>query len=124
MKKYLFFLLSLLCTAHLHAQVVVEEEEVADTCLAGADVLINDTFDTDSLIPASLPTDSLPWPLNVQARIDSLLQSSIFETSTVGLMVYDLTADSALYLHHHRQLLRPASTMKLLTAITASGELL
>ena len=123
MKKYLFFLLSLLCTAHLHAQVVVEEEEVADTCLAGADVLINDTFDTDSLTPTSLPTDSLPWPLNVQARIDSLLQSSIFETSTVGLMVYDLTADSALYLHHHRQLLRPASTMKLLTAITAIDRL-
>ena len=123
MKKYLFFLLSLLCTAHLHAQVVVEEEEVADTCLAGADVLINDTFDTDSLTPTSLPTDSLPWPLNVQARIDSLLQSSIFETSTVGLMVYDLTADSALYLHHHRQLLRPASTMKLLTAVTAIDRL-
>ena len=123
MKKYLFFLLSLLCTAHLHAQVVVEEEEVADTCLAEADVLINDTFDTDSLTPTSLPTDSLPWPLNVQARIDSLLQSSIFETSTVGLMVYDLTADSALYLHHHRQLLRPASTMKLLTAITAIDRL-
>jgi len=123
MKKYLFFLLSLLCTAHLHAQVVVEEEEVADTCLAGADVLINDTFDTDSLTPTSLPTDSLPWPLNVQARIDSLLQSSIFETSTVGLMVYDLTADSALYLHHHQQLLRPASTMKLLTAVTAIDRL-
>ena len=123
MKKYLFFLLSLLCTAHLHAQVVVEEKEVADTCLAGADMLTNDTFDTDSLTPTSLPTDSLPWPLNVQARIDSLLQNSIFETSTVGLMVYDLTADSALYLHNHRQLLRPASTMKLLTAITAIDRL-
>ncbi|MBR4898764.1 MAG: D-alanyl-D-alanine carboxypeptidase/D-alanyl-D-alanine-endopeptidase [Prevotella sp.] len=123
MKKYLFFFLSFLCATHLYGQIVVEEKEVADTCLTGADMLINDTFDTDSLTPTSLPTDSLPWPLNVQARIDSLLQSSIFETSTVGLMVYDLTADSALFLHNHRQLLRPASTMKLLTAITAIDRL-
>ena len=34
-------------------------------------------------------------------------------------MVWDLTADSALYTYNHRQRMRPASTMKLLTAITA-----
>ena len=52
-------------------------------------------------------------------KLDSLLRHPMFETSQVGLMVYDLTADSTLYQYQARQLLRPASTMKLLTAITA-----
>ncbi len=52
-------------------------------------------------------------------RIDTLLTDTLFETSQVGIMVWDLTADSLLYSHNARQLLRPASTMKLLTAITA-----
>ena len=47
----------------------------------------------------------------------------MFETSQVGMMVYDLDADSAIYCHNERQLMRPASTMKLLTAITAIDKL-
>ncbi len=58
-----------------------------------------------------------------KARLDSLLQDPMFETSHVGIMVYDLTAGRTLYTHGHRQLLRPASTMKLLTAVTALREL-
>ena len=71
-----------------------------------------------SMVNGSM-ADSLPWPQNVRARLDSLVGLPMFETSTVGLMVYDLSADSVLYCHNHRVLLRPASTMKLLTAITA-----
>ena len=52
-------------------------------------------------------------------RLDSLLRDEMFETSQVGLMVYDLTADSTRFAFNHRQLLRPASTMKLVTAVTA-----
>jgi D-alanyl-D-alanine carboxypeptidase/D-alanyl-D-alanine-endopeptidase (penicillin-binding protein 4) len=52
-------------------------------------------------------------------RLDSLLRDPMFETSRVGLMVYDLTADSLVYQLDASQLLRPASTMKLVTAITA-----
>ena len=63
--------------------------------------------------------DSLPWPLNVQNRLDSLVSLPMLQTTQLGLMVYDLTADSVLYRYHERQTLRPASTMKLLTAITA-----
>lgn len=65
----------------------------------------------------------LPWPQNIQYRLDSLLQSSIFETSMVGMIVYDLTADSILYKVNERQALRPASTMKVITAITALDRL-
>lgn len=65
----------------------------------------------------------LPWPQNIQYRLDSLLQSSIFETSMVGMIVYDMTADSILYKVNERQALRPASTMKAITAITALDRL-
>ena len=60
---------------------------------------------------------------SLRIRLDSLLQDPMFETSQVGLMVYDLTADSVYYQHNARQLLRPASTMKLVTAITALDQL-
>lgn len=66
---------------------------------------------------------ALPWPQSAQTRIAKLLESELFETSQLGLMVYDLDADSAIFCHGERQLLRPASTMKLLTAITAIDRL-
>lgn len=76
-----------------------------------------DTFQVDTIDVA------LPWPQNIQYRLDSLLRHPMFETSTVGLEVYDLTADSILYKVNEHQMLRPASTMKLLTAITAIDKL-
>lgn len=63
------------------------------------------------------------WPLSVQGRLARLLDSEMFERSQVGLMVYDLTADSALFCHNERQTMRPASTMKVLTAIAAIDRL-
>ena len=56
-------------------------------------------------------------------RLDSLLQHPMFQTSQVGLMVYDLTADSVRYEYNSRQTMRPASTMKVVTAITALDHL-
>lgn len=66
---------------------------------------------------------NLLWPLNVQSRLEVLLRSEIFETSTVGLMVYDLTADSVLFRHNERQLMRPASTLKMMVAVAALDRL-
>ena len=71
----------------------------------------------------TLTVEPLPWPQNLQARIDSIIDTPLLQTSQLGLMVYDLTADSVLYTHGHRQQLRPASTMKLLTAVTALSSL-
>lgn len=65
----------------------------------------------------------LVWPKNVQAGIDKLLKSKMFETSQVGIMIWDLEADSCIYRFRERQLMRPASTMKLVTAITALDKL-
>ena len=68
---------------------------------------------TDSLLPA------VPWPVCVQQRLDGLMESGMFERSQLGLMVYDLTADSVIFRRGERQLMRPASTMKLFTAVAA-----
>lgn len=66
---------------------------------------------------------SLPWPQSLQARIDTILTTPLLETTQLGLMVYDLTADSTLYTYGHRQRLRPASTMKVVTAVAALDRL-
>lgn len=47
------------------------------------------------------------------------LDDSLLLTSQVGICVYDLTDDCPVFLHGERQRLRPASTMKIVTAITA-----
>ncbi len=65
----------------------------------------------------------LPWPENVQVLLDSLCALPLLQTSTAGLMVYDLTADSVLFSYNAQQTLRPASTMKLFTAVTALDRL-
>ena len=61
----------------------------------------------------------VPYEELVVQRLDALVDDSLMETSQLGLMVWDLTSDTLLYAHNHRQLMRTASTMKLLTAITA-----
>ena len=72
----------------------------------------------------SLPSDSLPWPYNVKARLENIIFSSpLLSTSNIGVMVYDLTADSTIFRYNERKTLRPASTMKLITAITAIDRL-
>lgn len=90
-----------------------------------AQTIITDDEDEpqDTTAVATLPNDSLPWPQGAQHRIAKLLESDMFQTSQVGLMVYDLTADSALYAVNEKQLMRPASTMKTVTAIAALDKL-
>ena len=104
----------------LDDEVVETKVEVLD-----ADSLEGDTLPTDSLTTDSLPTDSLrlPWPESMKMALDGLLKDDMFETSQVAMMVWDLQADSCVYRHRERQLMRPASTMKLLTAITALDKL-
>ena len=65
----------------------------------------------------------LPWPRNLQSKIDMVVQDPLLDVSQMGLLVWDLTADSAIYRYNDRQLMRPASTMKLVTAITALDKL-
>lgn len=88
-----------------------EDEDNGNTL----DAALIDTLRKDSL--------NLPWPQSVQLQLDRLVGSDMFKTSQLGLMVYDLTADSAIYCYNERQMMRPASTMKVITAITALDRL-
>ena len=97
-------------------------------CLQGAaqtDFEIESDSVSDSIATDTLKADSvaLPWPESVVYHINRLLTDDMFQTSQVGIMVYDLTADSAIYRHNERQLMRPASTLKTITAITALDRL-
>ncbi|MBR1932962.1 MAG: D-alanyl-D-alanine carboxypeptidase/D-alanyl-D-alanine-endopeptidase [Prevotella sp.] len=105
MKKYAFLLLAFLLNAPLWAQM--EDTEPADS------------IESDTLMVDTLAAD-LPWPQNVQQQLGRLASDSpLLQTSQLGLLVWDLTADSALFAHNARQTMRPASTMKLVTAISA-----
>lgn len=81
-----------------------------------------DTVDVDTMEVTA--NDTLPWPQNVVSRIDGIFAgTTIFNTSAVGMKIYDLTADSTIYEHDARQLLRPASTLKMIVAVTALDKL-
>lgn len=59
---------------------------------------------------------------SLQDRLDKLVEEALPETSEVGIMVYDLTSKKELYTYRANKLSRPASTMKLLTVITALSQ--
>lgn len=97
------------------------QEEIIDVF---SDSLVTDSLLAGALIGDSLSNDTLPWPESLRARLDTILtKSETIKTSQFGLMIYDLTSDSLLYAVNEKQTLRPASTMKLLTAITALDKL-
>ncbi|MBR2290748.1 MAG: D-alanyl-D-alanine carboxypeptidase/D-alanyl-D-alanine-endopeptidase [Prevotella sp.] len=114
MKKILLLSYILCLTTGLSAQTE-EEELFALLKPVGTDQA--DSVARDSAIAA------MPWPSNVQARLDLLMGEPLLKKTQLGLLVYDLTADSAIYKCGEQQTLRPASTMKLVTAITALDKL-
>ena len=74
--------------------------------------------------PQNIPVQSstaqaINSPSALAARLDSLCSDSIFGHTQLGLAVYDLTDNRYLYRRGERQCLRPASTMKVVTAIAA-----
>ena len=59
------------------------------------------------------------WQAAKQQALDSLCQSPLFETTQLGLYIYDLTDGQPLYAVNAAHRMRPASCQKLVTAITA-----
>lgn len=64
-----------------------------------------------------------PWEKALQQGLQNLLEEDLLQRSQAGMLVYDLTADKIVFQHQPRQLLRPASTLKSLVAITAMENL-
>ncbi len=122
MKQPRYFLLWMLCLCVLPLWAQSEDgvsddgdrEELADT--AAIDTAAIDSVAIDSIA-------RLPWPQSVQMHLGKLLEGRMFETSQVGVMVWDLDADSCIFARNERQTMRPASCMKLVTAITAIDRL-
>lgn len=59
----------------------------------------------------------------VTIRLDSLMGDTLLQTTQLGLMIWDLDADTVVYQKGEQQRLRPASTQKVLTAVTAIDRL-
>lgn len=118
MNKTILLLILSVFPLFVFAQVVDEDEPLA------VYTVNEDSVSVDSLMGDTIVGSAeMAWPENVVARIDKLLEHKMFETSQVGMMVYDLTADSVIYRKNERQLMRPASTMKNVTAIAAIEKL-
>lgn len=111
-------------------------DQVLDSVVAAGDTLSSDTLYDDALPPVamadSLLSDSAraaqaealaAWRQRVTERMTDCLKDEMFETTQVGMMVWDLTADTLLFAHNERQRLRPASTQKVVTAIAALDQL-
>ena len=89
--------------------VVVEEEPEAEEPVVSARPLVSQVH------RAPLGT----WQANKQQALDSLCQSPLFETTQLGLYVYDLTDGEPLYAVNAAHRMRPASCQKVVTAVTA-----
>lgn len=67
--------------------------------------------------------ENVSWRMSLCKGLDTLLTDELLTTSQLGLCVFDLTADEPLYAFQARQRMRPASTEKIVTAVTALSEL-
>lgn len=70
-------------------------------------------------LPALYAQEALPETGSLSSRLDTLVKYRLPQGSNVAISVYDLTAGKTLYDYQADKLSRPASTMKLLTTITA-----
>lgn len=118
MKKPSLLLLvitSLLLTAPSHS-LRAQHEQATPPLTAldtiATDTIATDTIATDTLAP-QLPSLTLPQQLTI------MVQEKLFETTQVGMEVWDLDADSCLFRHNECWRMRPASTQKVVTAIAA-----
>lgn len=118
LRYFVLGIVSLAFSLHGGAQTVIPLSTADTTVVAQGDSVV---AAEDSVVAAG---DSLlPWVQRVRQRIDRLVSAPMFETSFTGIGVYDITADSLVYSKDIRQTMRPASTAKVLTAITALQQL-
>ncbi len=110
--------------------VVVDSRPATADTIAENRELVSDTVAIDTVYADTINADSIPfikatssWKRDIREGIDDILESSLLKTSVCGLEVWDLDDDISLYRHDEMQRMRPASTLKTITAITALEEL-
>ena len=76
----------------------------------------SDSIGTDTIAQDSI---ALPWGERIKAELDALAREADRAYYNTGICVWDLTADSLLWGYNQHKVMRPASTQKTLTAISA-----
>lgn len=61
----------------------------------------------------------LPWDVRVKTELDRFAREADHAYFHTGICVWDLTVDSLLWGYNNKKVMRPASTQKVLTAISA-----
>lgn len=107
---YLSLCASFLLAVSVHAQV----ERASHTPDSLPSIATN-----EALVAQPLPT----WGELLETRLGELLKDPSLQTTTLGLCIYNLTADTLVYAYGAERVLRPASTMKVITAVAALREL-
>ncbi len=105
-------------------KMMTKKISILSLCLAfsiGISAQINNVIEDepDTLYCDSLITDTLTWEEEVKQGLATMAEEAQNAYYTVGMSVYDLSADSSLFKLNDKKVLRPASTEKLLTAISA-----
>ncbi|MBQ6751144.1 MAG: D-alanyl-D-alanine carboxypeptidase/D-alanyl-D-alanine-endopeptidase [Bacteroidaceae bacterium] len=83
---------------------------------AQEDVTIKNSADLESLPPEEV---EMPWEERVKIQLDKLAREADHAYYHTGICVWDLTTDAFLWGYNNRKVMRPASTQKVLTAISA-----
>lgn len=118
------------CNLNVHAQSedssVGSLQSVVSAQRTVADSLIATVSDDSDLFPDSVIIDSLapeekqmPWDERVKLQLSKLAAEAEHAYYNTGICVWDLTADSLLFGYNNQKVMRPASTQKVFTAITA-----
>ena len=63
--------------------------------------------------------DQLPWDIHIKEGLFELAEEAEGHYYNTGMCVWDLTDDSLLFAYNQHKVMRPASTQKLVTAISA-----
>ncbi|MBR1520284.1 MAG: D-alanyl-D-alanine carboxypeptidase/D-alanyl-D-alanine-endopeptidase [Bacteroidaceae bacterium] len=77
------------------------------------------TLDSVGIEPLSPEDAQMPWDTRIKTELDRLAREADNAYFHTGICVWDLTADTFLWGYNNRKVMRPASTQKVLTAISA-----
>ena len=120
--KRIFLLLAILFCAGATVPSFAQTDKIP----YNPDALNSNEYPTqicDSLSDSTI-VQSLPLPERFRIRMDSLIENTeMCKVSQAGILFYDITDDTILYDYGSRQVMRPASVMKTMTAITALDRL-
>ena len=126
MKIFFAFILAFFASFHYSQAQALDETHVEPYCHIHTIPSSISSEAISSKATSSEATSSEATVLTESAaiRVDSILASSpLLHKSSLGLMVYDLTDNKTIISYGEKNTLRPASTMKLVTAIAAIDRL-